>query len=450
MSACVADVFEPFAPPPRPAMLDPSADQLAAAAAISAWIAPLIKLRKSTPRRLGDRSCPLQKQLLTLGGFAGTGKTTLIGHEAWSWLYEHGLRVAFATYTGKASTVLERSLARSGVRPDYIGTIHRLVYQPDTDDDGGIRGWRKADDLPFDVLVVDEASMVPTLVLSDLLSYGVPILAVGDHGQLPPVGEDAGVMAKPDIRLERIHRQAAGNPIIAIASAIREGASQRKILEAVEAAGDHRVRHLNGQAGLVEALKLTSDPSSSFLITYTNATRMNMNALARTVRGLDPKSQPVKGESVICLRNNYNDGERFPKAREDRSGRIIANGMRGIITGDVGPSDPKGHWLAAAVRFDDGNESTVDMLASQFNRLTFGNYGDIREAGGPRLYSWDDVGLLCDFGYAITCHKSQGSQAERVVVYLENALGKMQDDERRRWWYTAATRASAELLLVTP
>ena len=57
----------------------------------------------------------------------------------------------------------------------------------------------------------------------DLLSFGLPVLFVGDHGQLEPIGTSAGLMADPHVRLETIHRQARGNPILRLATALREG-----------------------------------------------------------------------------------------------------------------------------------------------------------------------------------------------------------------------------------
>lgn len=433
-------------------VLDYSEDQRAAEARLTQWILPLFESvrgpRESTDEvermivaafgRSGSATtCSLSQPLMKLGGYAGTGKTTLIGALAKQWI-ARGLRIAFATFTGKASTVLAASLARAGVVPAYCGTIHRLIYQPDIDESGRMRGFIRVNDLDdFDLLVIDEASMLPTAILQDLQTYGLPILAVGDHGQLPPVGEDAGVMSKPDIRLERIHRQALGNPIITIASAVRQGVPMKKIIEAIDTVKDERVRHLRGSSGLAEALRFTNDPKKSFLITYTNAARTSLNAAVRRSRGIDPASPLQAGESVICLRNNY-----------EFEGVMIANGMRGIV--ETAPEVKDRHWLKARVAFDNGSTVDPHMLAAQFGRPTFSQYADIKEAGGPVVRRWDDVHMLADFGYCLTCHKSQGSQADNVAIYLENSLSRMDDDERKRWLYTAITRASSHLLLVSP
>ena len=407
--------------------LDFSEDQVRAQVAIRKWCA------ETETAALPRGRAPL----LRLGGFAGSGKTTLTATLVGEWI-EAGESVCCCTYTGKAALVLSRALERFGVLPTYVGTIHRLIYVPETDEHGRVVGWKRAETLDYDRIVIDEASMIPQELYDDLASYGIPILAVGDHGQLPPVGEDMGLMASPDVRLERIHRQAAGNPIIAVATAIRSGIPLDTVLEAIAQTQtyDPRVRTLRGKQGIGEALTISADPSSAFVITFTNAARCSLNSLARRVRGLDPESDVQPGESVICLRNHYEPGR-----------EMIANGMRGIVET---VERRRTHWLRCRVAFEDGRTLTVDALAAQFGRATFSRYDEIREAGGPRIYQWAEAGTLLDFGYVMTCHKSQGSQAERVAVYVEKALARLNDDEYRRWLYTACTRAVSELLLVLP
>jgi exodeoxyribonuclease-5 len=93
---------------------------------------------------------------------------------------------------------------------DYVGTIHSLMYFPETDDVSGmILGWHRREWLEFDFIFVDEASMVGKEIWEDLLAYGVPIVAIGDHGQLPPIGKDNfNLMEDPEYVLTEIHRQA--------------------------------------------------------------------------------------------------------------------------------------------------------------------------------------------------------------------------------------------------
>ena len=157
--------------------------------------------------------------LLTVGGYAGTGKSTVTGVFART-AQKARLLVAYIAFTGRAASVLARSLKNAGVDftlktrkdeeddylsavaasthfdmnlvtrdagPAFCGTIHRLLYKPVINDRDELLGWTKRSrlDRDYDLLVVDEASMVSDEMLLDLKAHGVPIIAVGDHGQLP-------------------------------------------------------------------------------------------------------------------------------------------------------------------------------------------------------------------------------------------------------------------------
>lgn len=156
---------------------------------------------------------------ITLGGYAGTGKTTLLGQLRTA-LHEKNkkLRVSFCSYTGKATRVMKSKLVSNAALQDQdsISTIHGLLYTPILDDKENITGWKRKDEVECDLIIIDEASMIDKEIWNDLLSYHIPIIAVGDHGQLPPIRGTFNVMEHPDLRLEEIHRQAKGNPIIEV------------------------------------------------------------------------------------------------------------------------------------------------------------------------------------------------------------------------------------------
>ena len=130
------------------------------------------------------------KQYITLGGYAGTGKTTVLGSITTLLNKDKKkLNIAYCSYTGKAARVLERKLrdTNSVSYSDYIGTIHRLIYKAIVDDRDNIIGWEliPKSDFDYSLIVVDEASMLTEDIWNDLLSFDVPIIAVGDHSQLP-------------------------------------------------------------------------------------------------------------------------------------------------------------------------------------------------------------------------------------------------------------------------
>jgi exodeoxyribonuclease-5 len=371
------------------------------------------------------------RPVFALGGYAGTGKTTLLGFLAAMLCKQY--RVAFCTITGKAASVLQRSLRANGVRPEYCGTIHRMMYVPDVDEDTGeVKGWLKAPDLPYDLVVVDEASMLPAEILSDMKAFSVPILAVGDHGQLPPVGEDVSLMQNPDARLEVVRRQALDNPIIALSVIIREGGDWRGF---VKSCGDPRVSRIDrDEVNMLVMERFTDFAERSLLddpliLCGTNRTRAGLNKAARFA--LKTTDLLIPGDRVICLKNAYFDQ------------MMLANGFRGRVTGLGHSSHPL--QMKAHVEFpDEGLELRYGVMCkAQFARdKTFRSFKEVNEHNR----SWNEVGMLFDYGYALTVHKAQGSQADEAILVVERFMGD--EGDFRRWLYTGATRASQRLTLV--
>jgi exodeoxyribonuclease V len=291
-------------------------------------------------------------------------------------------------------------------------------------------------DRGYRLIVIDEASMVSDEMLAVLLSYGVPILAVGDHGQLPPVKGAGSLMRSPDLRLEKIHRQAEGNPIIALSARIRETGDIDDRLEDGEAFTIMSRRGLpDWIASRWTPARLAADPHSpggamgSVLVSWTNRLRVNLNQDVRNVLRFDGEP-PHKGEVVICLKNKA----------------PIYNGMRGVLTvdavraGDAGGKAPK--WKATVDFVEDGQTATNILLAQhQFFAEKTIEYERAQEIG----VSMAQLGELYDFGYVLTCHKMQGSQAPEVGVVMEPGLVRMSKDDRIKWAYTAVTRAAERL-----
>lgn len=475
----------------RLAVSDLSPDQLEAYNSIKTW------MNRGTAT----------KRTLTLGGVAGSGKSALVSVIA----HEMPSPLAFCAFTGKASSVLGRKLATAGIetvnrivrsrdgerafepRP-YCGTIHGLIFRPcdvcmkedvhehtygagcraNAGDDGGLEvtGAREvfsasnvskclACDPPppvkregpchkcggarylrrdsldrgYRLIVVDEASMVSDDMLQALLSYNVPILAVGDHAQLPPVKGQGSLMRKPDLRLEKIHRQAEGNPIIALSARIRATGDIDDSLEDGEAFTVLARRDLKDWiARRWNAARLNEDPRTpagalgSVLVTATNRARCNLNYDVREALGID--GPPSKGEPVICLKN----------------AAPIYNGMRGVLTADAvkGAAGSAPKWKMTVDFVEDG-QTAENVLASEhqfFAEKTI-DFDAARALG----VTMSNLGALYDFGYSLTCHKMQGSQAPEVGVVLEN-MGWMTRDDRTRWLYTSSTRGAARLCII--
>lgn len=354
-----------------------------------------------------------------LGGLAGCGKTTIIA-ETVRQIRQDGaggkklssIRIAFACYTGKAADVLRRKLESAGVYQyeDYCGTIHGLIYEPRVIDEE-IVGWKRKDVLDYDFIVIDEGSMITRDIDADLRSYHLPLLYVGDHGQLPPIGgDDFNLMKSLDIKLEKIHRQAEGNPIIHVARLARE---EGHIPVGVYGEYVRKISDFN----IVDRI---SSPETATILCGFNTFRVNMNSRIRGLTGI-VCSEPIVGDRVICLRNDRNQG--------------IYNGQTGVIK-TIADHDDSRFW--ASIEFDGGFEWEGPILGEQFGNATTKPY--IRGEKEPRTQFFD-------FAYCLSVWKAQGSEFNRVLFY-EQRNQHMTDDDWRRFLYTAVTRASERLLIV--
>jgi exodeoxyribonuclease-5 len=362
---------------------------------------------------------------LTFGGYAGTGKTTMLAFFRTALQQEFPkLKVALCSYTGKAARVLEHTLRKHQAYypQDISGTIHSLIYEPETDSRGRVISWRKRKKLVGNLIIVDEASMIDREIWADLRSFDIPILAVGDHGQLPPIHGDFNLMENPDLRLERIHRQAHGNPIIKLSAVVRGG---RKIPYGDFGAVKKFRKKEEGTREIVEDILSDYTEDLLALVGY-NRSRVTLNQAIREIIGMEG-NEPQIGDRIICLRNNHRKG--------------IYNGMLGKIVAISPIDNKKGEelWYDLEAEMDDGNHYQGKVLKKQFSL----------EKTLDRLpgLSFRKIGDLFDFGYVLTVHKAQGSQARKVLLF-EERFKHMDDAQWHRWLYTAVTRAEEELVIV--
>ncbi len=259
-------------------------------------------------------------------------------------------------------------------------------------------GWRRKDEIEADLLIVDEASMVSATLWTDLQSYKIPILAVGDHGQLPPIGDQLSLMENPDHALVKIHRQAEGNPIIALSVRARED-GHIPVGEYTGADGGYVKKMVMSVAKAAEGVQNLKD--TLFLCGY-NRTRANVNFIIRKRLGFTAWN-PMKGERVICLKNNRKEG--------------IFNGMGGVLQ-KLDFADK--HFYQAVIELDDGTHFLGKIIRKQF-----GAQATLKELEGLEPKEVKD---LFDWGYCLTVHKAQGSEADNVVLF-EERFPMMTDDD---------------------
>lgn len=359
---------------------------------------------------------------VTLGGFAGTGKTTLIAsYRKEIHKIDKKTKVAFCTYTGKGTLVLKEKLHTQDAiyKQDFTGTIHSLIYSPVTNQNQEIIGWKIKDELKFDLIIIDEASMVDSKIWADLCAFNIPILAVGDHGQLPPINGQFNLMEKPMLKLEHIHRQAQDNPIINISIMARTNGEipHGKYAESI-------IKHSSQDSDinyLIEDVFEKYDENTIILCGYNN-TRIKINNHIRNQLFFETP-EPDINDKLICLRNNHE--------------KQIFNGMLGKVE-SIHSEDE--NWYFAEINMESTDTIFKGLIyKNQFNALEPINFTKNRKETLK--------GELFDFGYAITVHKAQGSESDKVILF-EERFKQMDDETWKKWLYTAVTRAKKELYII--
>ncbi|MDR6632953.1 exodeoxyribonuclease-5 [Phyllobacterium sp. 1468] len=350
--------------------------------------------------------------IFRLFGYAGTGKTTLARYFA-----EHiEGDVQFAAFTGKAAQVL-RSKGAANAR-----TLHSLIYRPRGEEAIENETTGKTSIAPTfslnrqspvskaKLIVVDECSMVDEQLGRDLMSFGTPILVLGDPGQLPPIsGGGFFTEHEPDYLLSEIHRQARDNPIIRLALDVREG---REFTF-----GDFGAAKVISKTDVTQELVLGADQ----VLVGTNRTRRRYNQRLRELKGFSA-SFPQAGDKLVCLRNDPAKG-------------LLNGSLWKVMTSSRETVKPGINLLVAPEDEEPGRGvAKIKLLKSQFDDPD-------AEIPWQTKKRFDDF----DYGYALTTHKAQGSQWDEVVLFDESYAFR---DTRERWLYTAITRAAERLTVV--
>ena len=413
-----------------------------------------------------------KQQVFSMFGYAGTGKSTVLKfalEEVGIEHHQNGENGAAcvpgsvtATFTGKAALVLRR-------KGTPARTIHSLIYSvieateeeveaaekkidaalaearrlsgfERTMAEATIEAMRqavaqmkhprfalnpKSDAAHAKLIVLDEVSMVGEEMARDLMSFGKPILVLGDPGQLPPI-EGAGAFTKstPDIMLTEIHRQAAESAIIRLATMARQGQPIA-------------FGHYDTYVSKMRKMDITPQQAlrGGQVICGLNATRLQLNNAMRHAAGFGDSMLPSgSGEKIICLKNQNDLG--------------LINGMF-ITLADI--VDENSLYFSALVTDEDGKRIGLPQQDGSRGRLRIykGHFEDHVAFDKQRHdRDWKTKRMLTEatFGWAITGHKSQGSQWNNVVVW-DDGLGRTTED-RARWLYTAITRAEQGLVIL--
>ena len=246
--------------------------------------------------------------------------------------------------------------------------------------------------------------MLSAEILDDLQSYNLPILAIGDPGQLEPISDrDINLMETPDITLDKIHRQALTSPIIDLATRIR-----------LDQEWDYQD---DSEDCIVDSLDGFQDsiPWADIIICGFNKTRVSANQDKRQHLGYSKIIE--EGDTLLCLQNDKQLG--------------VFNGLT---------------FTVQRIRRTYNQFQNLDLLTSDGKTLrnirTWTGAINEKKPDWKILREFQGNTLVVDYGYAITCHKAQGSEWDKVAIYDEQ-FPKLWD--ATRWRYTAITRAAKQL-----
>ena len=374
----------------------------------------------------------------TIAGYAGTGKTTLIriAMEALGMKEED---VGYAAPTGKAAIVMRH------MGNENATTIHRTLYDWFPRSNGKFYRKRK-EWLPYKIVVVDEVSMITQEFIDELARHKeTHCIFLGDPFQLPCIDKDGNhLLDSPHVFLDEVMRQSIDNDIIDMTMSLRQ----------MKGLPDHD--GINYKLLTYDEVRTGVYGWADQVICATNAERIELNKRISAFHHFTP-GKVEEGQKVICNRNYWDI--------ISVNGEPLVNGTIGTIVNlyeDDVPILPRFGFPFKSVRHVVADLMVDDDLFVNLhfdkNQLTTGiptfQLGYERE-NIDKWYSgeWaiahglrNPVALNAELGWAITCHKAQGSQYNKVLVY-ENKFPYSRE-EHARWLYTAATRPIDKLTLV--
>ena len=368
-----------------------------------------------------------KEKYTVISGYAGSGKTSLVKYIVAA-LHIPETSVCYATYTGKAAQVLMRKGNKN------ISTLHKLLYDTVRKADGTYIHVPKIT-IPYQIIVADECSMIPKNMVTLLLKHQCYTIFLGDPFQLPPVDSfDANdLLEHPHIFLDEVLRQNQENEIIRLSMDIREGRPLNSF--------NGKDVKVFGANQLVDGMYTWADQ----ILVATNRTRIAINNEMRKKAGFG--DAPEIGDKIIALKNNWD---------------IVSDNNEPLVNGTIGYLN-EGYKTFFRYPYYINGGGTVDIYRTSFASETGGEFEitldyKLLTTGEKSLDNRTEYLLSKNikfmhsipeevaYGYAITTHKAQGSQWDKVLVLEETfPFNKL---EHARWLYTAATRAVQKLVLI--
>jgi exodeoxyribonuclease-5 len=428
-----------------------------------------------------------KEAIFLLKGFAGTGKTTIIGTIV-SNLWHTTMKSVLMAPTGRAAKVM------SNYSNTQAFTIHRKIYFPKKQSGGGVQFILAPNKHRNTIFIVDEASMIPDTpadsklfengsLLDDLIQFvysghGCKIILIGDTAQLPPVrlelspALDEGKLSlnyNKEVKLlelDEVVRQAQDSGILYNATNLREQL-QSEFYDDFKfdvAPFKDIVRLIEGNEileAIEESYSVNGKEETAFIVRSNKRANLYNENIRQRILNLE--NDISVGDYMMVVKNNY-----FWLKPNSEAG-FIANGdiievleifsIKELYTFkfaevkvkmvDYPKQDPFETVLlldtiateAPSLPYEDGNRLYQEVMKDYESETS--KYKKFMAVKNNPFFN----ALQVKFSYAITCHKSQGGQWNTVFVeqpYMPNGM----DKENMRWLYTAVTRAKNKLYLI--
>lgn len=421
----------------------------------------------------------LPHQVFVVNGYAGTGKTSVLG------AFIRGLRrMKINTHvlapTGRAAKVAAQ------FSQGAASTIHRRIFRPIGDGQGETGYILAGNREPDTVFIIDEASMISGgtgresllhMLLQHIFSApGCSVIFVGDTAQLPPVGQDTSPAMDTDalrniglepltFELTKPVRQSAGSGILYNASWTRQAMlRQTPVTPRIFVTGfdDVNIAPNEELADLISSSWSRVGPEETLIITRSNKRANNINLAVRNlVLGAEDVLQ--RGERIVISKNNY-----FWTKRNKQIS-FLANGETAVVNWFGSPEKMYGKYfvdvelsipgidepIGAKLMLRSLNSEGPSLPAEEMNRFY---QRVLHEAPGESLsekirHAINDPyynAIQAKYAYCVTCHKAQGGQWKHVYIDMGGIDPAEIDISYYRWLYTALTRASEKVWFVNP
>ncbi|MBD5207027.1 MAG: AAA family ATPase [Bacteroidales bacterium] len=419
--------------------------------------------------------------VFVVNGYAGTGKTTVVGAFIRA-MTEMKRKTVVVAPTGRAAKVAE------GFSGHKASTIHKLLYRGDTMNPGNTQFFLSQNNYRDTLFIVDEASLISDVpdaygrsLLTNLVRYvysapGCKMVLVGDEAQLPPVGQTLSTAMSPQ-RLQqlglvpRYHsldipvRQEVYSGIIYNANFIRNKLFHPtdEMPDAVFAKDFSDVEVVNS-GELIDKLATSwaeVGEEETLIITRSNKRANDFN---RSIRNMVMYAEePLeRGDKVVIAKNDYYWG----KINEQPG--LIANGETAEVVWVGRTEKAYGRYFTdVELRFPgesrvmsakvmlrslvaDGPAIPREEMQKFYQRVMSAYEGEYTEKVKGVAEDPYYNALQMKYAYCVTCHKAQGGQWKHVYIDMSGIAPEAIGPDFYRWLYTAVTRASVKVFFINP